>query len=60
MEQRTGGEHWACSESPWRMEGTYGFLPSTFSVPGSGEEGDVGLDFSPADMAVFQKGIGTE
>lgn len=27
------------------MEGTCGFLPSTFSVPGSGEEGDVGLDF---------------
>lgn len=27
------------------MEGICGFPPSTFSVPGSGEEGDVGLDF---------------
>lgn len=39
------GERWVCSESPWRVEGTRGLPPSASSIPGSGVEGGLGLDF---------------
>lgn len=48
-----------CSKSPWRWGGQVGFPPSTFSAPGAGVEGDLGLGCHK-DYAVCERGLGTE